>query len=260
MIEKQFISRKMKEFKIEEFVSNILDKDGYSHTEIQRTPLGERIIIHTSKPGLIVGRKGSKIKELTDILKSKFNMENPQVEVAEVTNPNLNAKTIAKNITHTFERFGPKRFKSLGYQMLQRIIDAGALGAEIIISGRGIPSSRAKSWRFSAGYLKKSGDIAENFVNYGYAVAHLKSGSVGVKVMLLTPDIKLPDKIKFKEQEKELPKVEPIDKEEIKEEKIGDKEIKEHKTKSESTIKKIKKEKEEKKPKVKKTKDGNTKK
>lgn len=248
MIERQFISRKMKEFKIEEFISNTLDKDGYSHTEIQRTPLGERIIIHTSKPGLIVGRKGSKIKDLTDILKSKFNMENPQVEVAEVVNPNLNAKTIAKNITHTFERFGPKRFKSLGYQMLQRIIDAGALGAEIIISGRGIPSSRAKSWRFSAGYLKKSGDIAENFVNAGYAVAHLKSGSVGVKVILLTPDVRLPDKIQFKEQVKELPKIEQVVKEEVKEEKIEDK-----------TAKKTKKEKQEKKSRVKKTKDGNTK-
>src|SRR3989338_5483031 len=208
MIEKQFISRKMKEFKIEEFIYNILDKDGYSHTEIQRTPLGERIIIHTSKPGLIVGIRGSKIKDLTDILKTKFKMENPQVEVAEVINPNLSAKTIAKSIVHTFERFGPKRFKSLGYQRLQDIINSGALGAEIIISGRGIPSSRAKSWRFSAGYLKKSGDIAENFVKKGYAVAHLKSGSVGVKVIILTPDIRLPDKITMKEQVKETPKLE----------------------------------------------------
>lgn len=245
----------MKEFKIEEFISNTLDKDGYSHTEIQRTPLGERIIIHTSKPGLIVGRKGSKIKDLTEILKSKFNMENPQVEVAEVVNPNLNAKTIAKNITHTFERFGPKRFKSLGYQMLQRIIDAGALGAEIIISGRGIPSSRAKSWRFSAGYLKKSGDIAENFVNSGYAVAHLKSGSVGVKVIILTPDIRLPDKIKFREQEKELPKIEQVVNEEIIEDKIEDKTAKKTKSKKDSG----KKSKQEKKSRVKKTKDGNTK-
>ncbi|MBS3146152.1 30S ribosomal protein S3 [Candidatus Woesearchaeota archaeon] len=219
MIERQFIARKIKEFKIEEFISNTLDKDGYSHTEIQRTPLGERIIIHTSKPGLIVGRRGSKIKDLTEILKTKFKMENPQVEVAEVINPNLSAKTIAKSIVHTFERFGPKRFKSLGYQRLQDIINSGALGAEIIISGRGIPSSRAKSWRFSAGYLKKSGDIAENFVNVGYAVAHLKSGSVGVKVIILTPDIKLPDKITLREIEKVPLIVEPIEnKMEIKEE------------------------------------------
>lgn len=254
MIERQFISKKMKEFKVEEFISDTLDKDGYSHTEIQRTPLGERITIHTSKPGLIVGRKGSKIKDLTDILKSKFNMENPQVEVAEVLNPNLNAKTIAKSITHSFERFGPKRFKSLGYQMLQRIIDAGALGAEIIISGRGIPSSRAKSWRFSAGYLKKSGDIAENFVNAGFAVAHLKSGSVGVKVILLTPDIKLPDKIKFKEPGLQTI-LQVVEKQEVKEEteeKQPEKPKKSSKKENKNT--------EEKKTRVRKVKDGNTKK
>ena len=256
MIERQFISRKMKEFKIEEFISNTLDKDGYSHTEIQRTPLGERIIIHTSKPGLIVGRKGSKIKELTDILKAKFNMENPQVEVAEVINPNLSPQTIAKTIVHTFERFGPKRFKSLGYQALQNIIDAGALGAEILISGRGIPSSRAKSWRFSAGYLKKSGDIAENFVKKGYAVAHLKSGSVGVKVIILTPDIRLPDKITMKEQVKETPKLEV--KEETAQIQEESKEPVPEKKKKSKTVKEPKGKKEKIKPDTK-TKDGNIK-
>jgi len=256
MIERQFISRKMKEFKIEEFVSNTLDKDGYSHTEIQRTPLGERIIIHTSKPGLIVGRKGSKIKELTDILKAKFNMENPQVEVAEVINPNLSAQTIAKTIVHTFERFGPKRFKSLGYQALQNIIDAGALGAEIIISGRGIPSSRAKSWRFSAGYLKKSGDIAENFVKTGYAVAHLKSGSVGVKVIILTPDIRLPDKITMKEQIIEPPKLEV--KEEIAQIQEEPKELVPEKKKKTKSVKKPKEKKVKTKPDTK-IEDGNIK-
>src|SRR3989338_2833449 len=256
MIERQFISRKMKEFKIEEFISNTLDKDGYSHTEIQRTPLGERIIIHTSKPGLIVGRRGSKIKDLTEILKTKFKMENPQVEVAEVINPNLSAKTIAKSIVHTFERFGPKRFKSLGYQRLQDIINSGALGAEIIISGRGIPSSRAKSWRFSAGYLKKSGDIAENFVKTGYAVAHLKSGSVGVKVIILTPDIRLPDKITMKEQIIEPPKLEV--KEEIAQIQEDPKELVPEKKKKTKSVKKPKEKKVKTKPDTK-IEDGNIK-
>ncbi|MBU2406408.1 MAG: 30S ribosomal protein S3, partial [Nanoarchaeota archaeon] len=143
MIERQILSKKVKEFQVTEYIANVLDKPGYSHTEIQRTPVGEKVVIYTSKPGLIVGRKGSNIKELTEVLKSKFGMENPQIEVSEIENPNLNPHSIAKHIVHTFERFGPGRFKFLGYKMLQEIINAGAIGAEIVISGRGVPSKRS---------------------------------------------------------------------------------------------------------------------
>ena len=113
MIERQILSKKVKEFQVTEYIANVLDKPGYSHTEIQRTPVGEKVIIYTSKPGLIVGRKGSNIKELTEVLKEKFGMENPQIEVAEIENPNLNPHSVAKHIVHTFERFGPSRFKFL---------------------------------------------------------------------------------------------------------------------------------------------------
>ena len=148
MIEKDIIKKRLREFEVMEYLEKEVDKPGYGYTEIQRTPLGEKIIIHTSKPGLIVGRKGASIRELTETLKQKFNFENPQIEVSEILNPNLNPHTIAKHITHTFQRFGPSRFKFLGYKLLDEIIKAGAIGAEIVIHGRGIPSSRSKLWRF----------------------------------------------------------------------------------------------------------------
>jgi len=201
MIERQFLKQKMRIFQVEEYISTVLNKAGYSHTEIKRTPLGDKVIIYTSRPGLIVGRKGDNIKELTETLKTKFLLDNPQIEVAEIEHPNLNAKAVAKRIIHTFERFGPKRFKSIGYRTLQDIMDSGAVGAEIVISGRGVPSQRSKRWRFKAGYLKKSGDISENHIKKSSAIAHLRSGAVGVKVFILTPDIVLPDKITIKKLE-----------------------------------------------------------
>lgn len=218
MIERKVIDRKLKELQVKEYMSNILDKPGYSHLEIHRTPLGERITVYTSKPGLIVGRKGSIIKDLTEVLKRKFNLENPQIEICEISTPYLNPDYVAKNIVHTFERFGPSRFKYLGHKLLESIMEAGALGAEIVISGRGVPSKRAKSWRFSAGHLKKSGDIAVNYVKKGCSVAQLKSGAVGVKVSILTPDIKLPDEIMFKKinrvHETQVESIQKIDTEE----------------------------------------------
>lgn len=210
MIERQFIQRKIKEYQIEEFMASTLDKAGYSHTEIKRTPLGEKITIYTSKPGLIVGREGSNIRELAETLKKRFKLENPQVEVAEIENPNLNSRFIAKHIVHIFERYGPKRFKSIGYKKLQDIIDAGAVGAEIVISGRGVPSQRAKLWRFKAGYLKKSGDISDNFVDRGYAIAHLRSGAVGIQVRILKPDVRLPDEMRIKNDAPAAKKIEVV--------------------------------------------------
>lgn len=216
MIERQFTSQKLKEFQIQEFISQELSNAGHNRIEIKRTPLGEKIIVYTSKPGLVVGRKGENIQHLTEALKKKFNIENPQIEIAEVENAFLDPNFIVDRIASVLERFGSQRFKSTGYRTLQEIMDAGAIGAEIIISGT-VPSTRARSWRFSAGYLKKSGDISQNLIKKTNGQAFLKQGVIGIKVSIMTPDIKLPDKVIIKPKEEKI-KVEEIKPMEIKEE------------------------------------------
>jgi len=252
MIERKFVSEKLKEFQVQEYIASTLSKAGHNRIEIKRTPLGEKIIVYTTRPGLIVGRKGENIKKLTVVLKKKFKMENPQIEIGEIENPLLDAGAVADQIVYTFERFGTKRFKFTGYDTLTKILDAGAIGAEIVISGK-VPGARAKSWRFSAGYLKKSGDIAENYALNAKVVAHLKTGSIGVKVTILPPTIVLPDSIKIKEEKKpeikieelketpeELKEVEKEEKEESKVEKNEEKKnVKQEKeTKKKKTVKK----------------------
>ena len=226
MIEKKIVSKNVREYIIQEYISHELPKASYSNIELKKTPLGEKVMIHTSRPGLIVGKKGSNIQRLNEVLKEKFEMENPKIEIIEIESPNLDPKSVAERIVSSFERFGPKRFKSVGYRALQNVMDAGATGAEIIISGRGVPSSRSKTWRFSAGHLKKSGDISLNHIKKTLVVAELKSGSIGVKVHILTPDVKLPDDVKLKEDIKadiepekdELKKIKKISKKDGKEE------------------------------------------
>tara|TARA_Y100000310_G_scaffold244040_1_gene248718 strand:- start:2063 stop:2833 length:771 start_codon:yes stop_codon:yes gene_type:complete len=240
MIERKFVAEKMKEFLVGIYMKKKMGVGKYSSFEIKRTPLGEKVVIKTSRPGLIVGKKGENIKNLTRVMKTKFKMENPQVEVAELNNPYLDAQNVAEQIVSILERFGPKRFKSVGYKTLQNIIDSGAMGAEILISGRGLPGSRAKSWRFYAGYLKKSGDIAVSFVEYGLAKANLKSGTVGVKVRILPGDTQLPDKITLKEVKKEI-QVEEKDIEEVKEMPAKKKVKKVKKKAAKKKVKKVKK-------------------
>jgi len=229
MIEKEIIAKSMKEYTIQEYIAKILPKACYSKIELKKTPLGEKIVVHTARPGLVVGKKGANIQKITETLKNKFKMENPQVEITEIENPNLDSRSVAERILSSFERFGPKRFKSIGYSALQNIMDAGAIGAEIIISGRGVPAKRTKTWRFYAGHLKKSGDISQNYTKKSLVVAELKSGAIGIKVHILTPDVKLPDDIKLRDEEKEI-KVE--EKDEIKIIKKIEKNGKEKRTKT----------------------------
>ena len=164
-----------------------------------RTPLGERVVVYTSRPGLIVGKKGANIKILTKILKEKYKMDNPQIEVGEIVNPDLDAATIAKGLVSGLMRFGAKRFKVMSYKALEGVMKAGAKGVEIVVGGRGLPGERARTWRFYAGYLKKSGDVAESYVDKAVEAANLKSGTVGVKVSVLHPDTKLPDSVEIKD-------------------------------------------------------------
>lgn len=194
MIERKFVAQNKKEFQIKEYIAATVGKAGLSNVKLQRTPLGEKILISASRPGLIVGRAGSNITRLTHELKAKFDLENPQIEIEEVHDPNLDPSIIAESIVGSLERFGPARFKGIGHKAMSEVMAAGAFGVEIAISGK-IPSSRAKSWRFYQGYLKKCGDIVESGISKAYATANLKTGVIGVQVRIMPPTTVLPDKI-----------------------------------------------------------------
>tara|TARA_Y100000310_G_scaffold342247_1_gene444614 strand:- start:24494 stop:25255 length:762 start_codon:yes stop_codon:yes gene_type:complete len=237
MIERKFISQKIKEYQIQEFISSSLKNVGHSHTKMVKTPLGEKIVVYASRPGLIVGRKGQNIKELTKTLKKRFELENPQIEISEVEDVNLDANIVAERITDSLERFGPQKFKAIGHKTMENVMSAGALGIEIIISGK-IPSSRAKSWRFYSGYLKKCGDISIVAVDKSHTQAKLKTGIVGVKVSIMPPGTKLPDKVELiKEKEEKVEEIE--DEKETKEE--SEKEENKPKTKKKAAAKKSEK-------------------
>jgi len=193
MIEKKTVQLKKEEFTIRESVKKLLGKGKISRIKIEYTPVGEKIIISTHKPGLVIGRKGERIEELTVLLKSKFKLENPHIEVDEIQKPEFDAQVMADEIALSLERFGPLKFKVIAYRTLQKIMKAGALGAELRLNGK-LPGKRAKPWRFAEGYLKKTGDPAK-LVDRAQARAETKPGTVGVKVAILSPEVKLKDKI-----------------------------------------------------------------
>jgi small subunit ribosomal protein S3 len=198
MEEKSTVKFKKEEFEMREKIKEEIGKGKVSKVRIEYAPIGERIIISTNKPGLIIGRGGEKIGELTEMVRKNFKLENPHIEIDEIKNPDLDAQLVADDLALGLERFGPLKFKVLAYRALQRIMKADALGAEIRLTGK-LPSARAKSWRFAQGYLKKTGDSA-NVVDRAKAIAFTKPGVVGVKVSILPPTAVLKDRIKVDEK------------------------------------------------------------
>ncbi|RLG15668.1 30S ribosomal protein S3 [Candidatus Pacearchaeota archaeon] len=193
MEEKNVVQFKKREFEVRERIKKILEKGKVSKVRIEYTPIGERIVVSTHKPGLVIGRKGEKIDELTKTLKTKFKLENPTIEIDEIKHPEFDAQINADEIALGLERFGPLKFKVIAYKTLQKIMDSGALGAEIVLSGK-LPGARAKTWRFAQGYLKKTGNSAK-VVERAKSIAQTKPGTIGVKVSILPPDAVLKDKI-----------------------------------------------------------------
>ncbi|MAG23984.1 30S ribosomal protein S3 [Candidatus Pacearchaeota archaeon] len=210
MEEKKFVTFKKEELGVKEYIKKELGKGKISSVSIEYTPIGEKIIVATSKPGLVIGRRGEKIEKLTRVLKKRFHLDNPHIEIQEITEPLLDAQLVADEIAVMLERKGSLKFKVIAYKMLQEIVKAGALGVEIRLNGK-LPSDRARSWRFAQGYLKKTGDPAK-VVDKAQSQAVTVPGVVGIDVSILPPDAHIHDKIviddKVKAQIKNLP-VEP---------------------------------------------------
>jgi small subunit ribosomal protein S3 len=216
MEEKKFVTFKKEELGVKEYIKKALGKGKISTVGIEYTPVGEKIVISTSKPGLVIGRKGEKIEELTRVLKKRFHLDNPHIEIKEILEPFLDAQLVADEIAILLERQGSLKFKVIAYKMLDSIMKAGALGAELVLSGR-LPSERAKSWRFSQGYLKKTGDPSK-VVDRAMAQAINIQGVTGIKVSILPPHAVIHDKIVIDEAFMQKVKAQELDDLNLKEE------------------------------------------
>jgi small subunit ribosomal protein S3 len=193
---KHFISKAKKRAEIDEFLQKKLEKAGYGGVNIAETPLGTHIVIYAMRPGLVIGRSGETIRELAKILEEKFGVSNPQISVSEIEVPELNPYIVATRIASALER--GVHFRRAGFWALNQIMEAGALGAEITISGK-LRTERARYEKFKAGYLPKCGDPAMKYMRKAEVHVQLKPGIYGIKVRIMPPDAKFPDKIQIVE-------------------------------------------------------------
>ncbi len=209
MIEKDFVTEGLKRTRIDEYLENELERAGYGGMEVQLTPLGTMVVVYAERPGMVIGRGGKTVRNITQTLKANYGLENPQVEVKEVDVPELNPKIMAHKIAAMLQR--GMHFRRVAYTALRRIMGAGAQGVEVTISGK-IRGARSATAKFNDGYLKKCGEPSTRFVRSGFATVQLKPGVLGIYVRIMPPGMVLPDKVDILKIETEEPEVETVTK------------------------------------------------
>jgi small subunit ribosomal protein S3 len=190
--QEKLIEEPFSKYQVMKFLERKLDRAGLASVDIQRTPLVTRITLEVTNPARIIGKKGRLINELTDTIKSEFKIENPQISVVEVREPFLEPRMVAKRAGKYIEM--GKKVRAVLHYLLREVIRAGALGAEIVASGKiGAKGARAKSLRVVAGYIPKAGEPAR-MIRVAHLSANTRSGVIGILVRIVPPGTVFPDK------------------------------------------------------------------
>ena len=197
-VTKYFIKDTSRRLEIDEHLALELNRAGYSKVEMTKSPVGTRVVIFAAKPGMVIGRRGQSIRDLTKVLEEKFGIENPQLSVAAIEIPEQDPKVVANQVAQALQR--GVHFRRSAYWALQRVMESGASGVEITIRGK-LTTERARYEKFRAGYLPRVGDPVMKNLKTAVADVQLKQGLFGINVRILPPNIDFLDKPLMRKQE-----------------------------------------------------------
>jgi len=175
---------------LDEFLKEELKDAGFGGADIQKSPLGTRLTLYVTRPGLVIGRKGSGIRDLTSKLEVKFGLTNPQISVVEVEVPELNPKIMCNRLAQLIER--GTAFRRAALWTVNTIKNAGALGVEVTISGK-LRSERAHFEKHSSGIIPKSGNMADRVVREGITHVLTKMGIMGIRLKIAIKNASPPE-------------------------------------------------------------------
>src|SRR6058998_3125909 len=197
-VTKYFIKDVSRRLEIDEHLALELKRAGYSKVEVTKSPVGTRVVIYAAKPGMVIGRRGQSIRDLTKVLEEKFHIENPQLSVANIEVPEQDPKVVASQVASALQR--GVHFRRAAYWAIQRVMESQALGVEITIRGK-LTTERSRFEKFKAGYLPRVGDPVLKNLKTAVVDVQLKQGLFGINVRILPPNVDFLDKPLMKKQE-----------------------------------------------------------
>jgi len=197
---------------LNQFLQRELGEDGYSGVEVRVTPLRTEVIIRATRTQNVLGDKGRRIRELTSLVQKRFGFPEGNVELYAERVPNRALSAIAQAESLRFKLLGGLAVRRACYGVMKYVMENGAKGCELIISGK-LRAQRAKSMKFRDGYMIKSGDAKNFYVDVAVRYIEMKQGVLGIKVKIMLPhdpkglqgpSTPLPDKVTILEPKEDL--------------------------------------------------------
>jgi small subunit ribosomal protein S3 len=182
--EKGFAAKLNEDVMIRNYVRNRLKKAGISKIQIERTPKNARITIHTSRPGIVIGKSGKEISQLEEELKKITNKE-VKILISEIKRPELDAQLVAENIASQLE--GRISFRRAMKQGITAAMRMGAEGVRVMCSGRLGGAEMARREQYKEGRIPLHTLRAD--IDYANATAQTIYGLIGVKVWICKGEV-----------------------------------------------------------------------
>ena len=185
---------------LKDYLRAAIKEAGFSHAEISKTPTGTRVALHVTRPGIVIGRKGSGIRDLTEKLATDFELKNPQISVVEIDKPELSPSVMCNRMASHIER--GTAFRRATMWTLKQIMENGAMGVQITISGK-LRGDRSAFEKHTAGILPRAGHHAEVIVDEDIAHVQTAMGLIGIRIRIARKEKFVPEfEIKTEKQKK----------------------------------------------------------
>ena len=170
---------------LNDYLKKSVKDAGFSNVDISKTPTGTRITLFVTRPGIVIGRKGVGIRELTEVLEKQFELKNPQISVEEVKKPELSPSVMCNRMAAHIER--GIAFRRATFWTLQQIMESGAMGVQITISGK-LRGDRSAFEKHTQGILPRAGEHAKNIVDEDIAHVQTPMGLIGIRIRIAQKD------------------------------------------------------------------------
>ena len=181
---------------LNDYLRERIKEAGFSKVEISKTPTGTKIILYVTRPGIVIGRKGAGIKELTEKIEKDFGYKSPQISVEEITKPELSPSVMCNRMAAHIER--GTAFRRATMWTMNQIMESGAMGVQITISGK-LRGDRSAFEKHTQGILPRAGNYAKNIVSEDIVHTKTPMGLIGIKIRIAKKEKIIPE---FEHQEK----------------------------------------------------------
>ena len=195
----QFKKNVIQDYKIRQFIKKRFAQAAVSRVVIERLADKIKVIIHTARPGVIIGRRGADIDKLKQEL-GKFSTQEINIEPREVKNPNIDAQLIAQNIAFQLEK--RVAFRRAMKRAIEQAMGSGAKGVKIACSGRLNGAEMARKEAYKEGKLPLQTFRAE--IDYGFAESLTTYGIIGIKSWVYKGEV-------IKEKKSQLQGIQPLE-------------------------------------------------